>query len=536
MPESSVDAALPGVVPPGSIIRTPWPDVDIPDVSLSAYVLADAEKRGDRPALIDGLSGRTLTYAKLAEHVRRSAAGLAARGFRKGHVLGLYSPNLPEFAVAFLAPAMLGGTVTTANPQLTAHELAKQLADAHATMLVTVPQLLDKARQAADQAGVRDILVFGDAYMPFAGLLEAGDDPPAVDINPTEDVVALPYSSGTTGLSKGVMLTHRNLVANCIQTDGPQPLGDGDVTIAVLPFFHIYALTVVLNRGLANGATIVTMPRFEMEPFLELVQRHRATLLYLVPPVIVGLAKSALVDRFDLSSVQSIMTGAAPLDAALAESCAERIGCAVTQGYGLTETSPVTHLTPVGRNKPGSIGPPVANTEAMVVDLATGNALGPGERGEIWVRGPQVMKGYLGQPAATADAFARDGWFRTGDIAFADEDGYFTIVDRAKELIKYKGFQVPPAELEGVLVSHPSVADAAVIGVPDEEAGEVPKAYVVLKGEATAEELMAYVAERVAPYKKIRLIEVIDQIPKSASGKILRRVLVEQERARAAGS
>jgi acyl-CoA synthetase (AMP-forming)/AMP-acid ligase II len=354
-----------------------------------------------------------------------------------------------------------------------------------------------------------------------------------VDINPAEDVVALPYSSGTTGLSKGVMLTHRNLVANCLQTDERQPIGEGDVTIGVLPFFHIYALTVVLSRGLANGATIVTMPRFEMESFLELIQRYRATQLYLAPPVILGLAKSPLVDRFDVSSVQRIMVGAAPLDAALAESCAERIGCQVAQGYGLTETSPVTHLTPAGRNKPGSIGPTVANTEAIVVDLTSGNPLGPGESGEIWVRGPQVMKGYLGQPAATADAFAHDGWFRTGDIAFADEDGYFTIVDRVKELIKYKGFQVPPAELEGVLVSHPSVADAAVIGVPDLEAGEVPKAYVVLKGEARADELIAYVAERVAPYKKIRFVEVIDQIPKSASGKILRRVLIEQERARA---
>ena len=518
--------------------RIPWPGVDIPDVSLPAYVLARAAGRGDRPALIDGPSGRTLTYAELAGQVRRAAAGLAGRGFGKGSVLGLYSPNLPEFAVAFHAPAMLGGTVTTANPLLTVHELVKQLADAQATVLITVPPLLDKARQAADQAGVREVLVFGEGVgaTPFAELLGGGEAPPAVDINPAEDVVALPYSSGTTGLSKGVMLTHRNLVANCLQTDGPQPLGEGDLTIAVLPFFHIYALTVVLNRGLANGATIVTMPRFEMESFLELIQKHRATRLYLVPPVIIGLAKSPLVDRFDLSSVQSIMVGAAPLDAALAQRCAERIGCEVSQGYGLTETSPVTHLTPLGRNKPGSIGPPVANTEAIVVDLASGNPLGPGEPGEIWVRGPQVMKGYLGQPAATAEAFARDGWFRTGDIAFADEDGYFTIVDRAKELIKYKGFQVPPAELEGVLVSHPSVADAAVIGVPDQEAGEVPKAYVVLKGEATADELIAYVAERVASYKKIRFVEVIDQIPKSASGKILRRGLIEQERARASES
>jgi acyl-CoA synthetase (AMP-forming)/AMP-acid ligase II len=518
--------------------RTPWPDIDIPDVSLPTYVLARAAERGDRPALIDGLTGRTLTYGDVDEEVRRAATGLAGRGFGKGSVLGLYSPNLPEFAVAFLATAMIGGTVTTANPLLTVRELVTQLADARATVLITVPALLDKARQAADQSGIRDLLVFGEAVgvTPFAELLGVGEAPPAVDIDPAEDVVALPYSSGTTGLCKGVMLTHRNLVANCLQTDGPQPLGEGEVTIGVLPFFHIYALTVVLNRGLANGATIVTMPRFEMESFLELIQRHRATQLYLAPPVILGLANSPLVDRFDVSSVRSIMVGAAPLDAALAQRCGERIGCEVMQGYGLTETSPVTHLTPRGRNKPGSIGPPVANTEAIVVDLASGNPLGPGEPGEIWVRGPQVMKGYLGKTAATADAFARDGWLRTGDIAFADGDGYFTIVDRVKELIKYKGFQVPPAELEGVLVSHPSVADAAVIGVPDQEAGEVPKAYVVLKGEAKADELIAYVAERVAPYKKIRFVEVIDQIPKSASGKILRRVLMEQERARASQS
>jgi acyl-CoA synthetase (AMP-forming)/AMP-acid ligase II len=509
---------------------------------LPAYVLARAAARGDRPALIDGASGRTLTYATLVDQVLRAAAGLAARGFGKGDVLGIYCPNLPEFAVFFLAPTLLGGTVTTSNPLLTVHELAKQLGDARATVLVTVPELLDKARAAAEMVGIGDVVVFGqtgeaDGATPFSALLDADNEPPDVHINAADDVVALPYSSGTTALSKGVMLTHRNLVANCLQTDGLQPLGDDDLTVAVVPFFHIYGLTVLLNRGLANGATIVTMPRFEMEPFLDLVQRHRATRLFLVPPVILGLAKSPLVDRFDLSSVKSIMVGAAPLDGALAEQCATRIGCAVIQGYGLTETSPVTHLAPMNRNKPGSVGPLVANTEALLIDLATGLPAGPGERGEIWVRGPQVMKGYLGQAAITAEAFADDGWFRTGDIACVDEDGYFTIVDRAKELIKYKGFQVPPAELEGVLVSHPAVADAAVIGVPDVEVGEIPKAFVVLKGHATASELMAYVADRVAPYKKIRLVEVISQIPKSASGKILRRVLMEQEKAvRASGA
>jgi acyl-CoA synthetase (AMP-forming)/AMP-acid ligase II len=519
-----------------AIIRATYPDIVIPNQSLPDYVFARAVARGNRPALIDGPSGRTISYRSLVEMVRRVGGGLNARGFGKGDVLGLYCPNLPEFAIAFHAPAMLGGAITTASPLLGAGELAKQLGDARATVLVTVPQLLSNASKAADLAGVREVFVLGEASgaRPFEDLAASAEAPPIAEIDPANDLVALPYSSGTTGLCKGVMLTHRNLVANCMQTDGPEPLTDTDVTVAVLPFFHIYGMNVVLNRGLANGATIVTMPRFDMEQFLQLVQRYGATRLYLVPPIILGLTQTPLLERFDLSTVRSIMVGAAPLDAALAESCARRLGCEVKQGYGLTETSPVTHCTAAGRNKPGSVGPVVANTEAMVVNLTDGTPLERGQTGEIWVRGPQVTKGYLGQPVATANAFSGDGWFRTGDIGFADEDGYFTIVDRAKELIKYKAFQVAPAELEGILLSHPSVADAAVIGVPDEEAGEIPKAFVVLKSEATAAQLIAFVGERVAPYKKIRRVEFIDQIPKSASGKILRRVLLEQERMRAA--
>jgi len=289
---------------------------------------------------------------------------------------------------------------------------------------------------------------------------------------------------------------------------------------------------VVMNAVLRNGATLVTMPRFDLEGYLALVQAHRATKAHLVPPIVLALAKSPLVERYDLSSLQLVNSGAAPLSAELAQAAAARVGCPVVQGYGMTESSPVTHVTPLdpARHRLGSIGPPVPNTECRIVDLSSGAELGPGEEGEVCVRGPQVMRGYLDDPEATAATVDPDGWLHTGDVGRADEDGYVVLVDRVKELIKYKGYQVAPAELEAVLLEHPAVAEAAVVGRPDEEAGEVPKAFVALAGDATAEELMAFVAERVAPYKKLRALEFVEEIPKSPSGKLLRRVLNERER------
>jgi acyl-CoA synthetase (AMP-forming)/AMP-acid ligase II len=333
------------------------------------------------------------------------------------------------------------------------------------------------------------------------------------------------------------MLTHHNIVSNLSQFEARHHLSDQDRVIAVLPFFHIYGQVVIMNYGLYRGATIVTMPKFDLEPFLRLLQDHRVTRAYLVPPIVLALAKHPVVDQYDLSSLRLVMSGAAPLDAGLAAQCEQRLGVQVIQGYGLTETSPVTHCTPdddPGANKPGSIGPLLPNTECRVVDWGTAENLGPNEDGELWIRGPQVMRGYLNNREATARTIDEEGWLHTGDIGHTEADGYFTIVDRLKELIKYKGYQVPPAELEAILISHPSVADAAVIPKADEEAGEVPKAFVVLKEQATAEVIMAFVAERVAPHKKIRDVEFIDEIPKSASGKILRRVLVERERGRGA--
>ena len=519
------------------VIRSAFPDVEIPDVPLTEFVLAHAGGLGDKPALVDGTTGRTVTYGQLAESVRTAAAALAARGFGKGDTFAHYAPNLPEYPIAFHAVATLGGVNTTANPLLTADELAVQLRDCAARMIVTVPSLLEKAAAAAERAGVEEIFVYGEAEgaTPFTSLLHAEGTVPEVAIEPAEDLVALPYSSGTTGLPKGVMLTHRNLVANICQTVTALRTSEDDRVMAVMPFFHIYGLVVILNATLQRGATLVTMPRFDLPEFLRVLQDHRITRAYVVPPVVLALAKHPLVDEFDLSSVDYMLSGAAPLSADLERACGARLGCRMQQGYGMTEASPVTHV--VGDDgadrMPGSIGRLVPNTECRIAEVGTGEDAPAGEPGELWIRGPQVMKGYLNQPAATAATIDTEGWLRTGDVGRVDEDGAFWIVDRVKELIKYKGYQIAPAELEALLLTHPEITDAAVIPHPDDEAGEVPKAFVVVSGGLTAEDVSAFVAERVAPYKKVRAVELIDEIPKSPSGKILRRVLIERERAAA---
>lgn len=563
------------------IVRSPDPDVIIPDTPFAPYVLRQAERLAEKPALIDGISGHTYTYGEMAAVVHRLAAGLSRRGFGKGDVLALFSPNCPEYPMVFLAAALVGGTTTTINPTYTVDELTYQLNDSGARYLIAAPAVVEKALEGKRRSRVEEVFILGEPLAvgrarnatapggsgaggnlvsrwllrgratkahpapdvrsapgttPLVALLENNGAMPPVAIDVAEDVVALPYSSGTTGLAKGVMLTHRNLVANLCQMEPSRLVTDRDVVIGVLPFYHIYGLTVILALGLANGATIVSLPRFDFAQFLQTLQDRRVTVGFMAPPIMLALSKQPLVDDFDLSNLRIAMSAAAPLAREVEETVAQRLGCLVVQGWGLTETSPDATLSPIeaAQVRLGSVGRCVSNTECKVIDIATGAELGPNQEGEIWVRGPQVMKGYLNNPAATADMLDGDGWLRTGDIGYFDEDGYFFIVDRLKELIKYKGYQVAPAELEGVLLTHPAVADAAVIPSRDEEAGEVPKAFVALKLGATADadELMAYVAERVAPYKRIRRLEFIEQVPKSPSGKILRRVLVERERAR----
>lgn len=522
------------------IHRSPFPDVEVPAVSLPAFVLADVEQRRDKPALIDGPTGRTLTYGQLAGAVARVASGLAGRGLCKGDVLAIVSPNLPEFAIAFLAVTSLGGVVTTANPLYTADELHFQLVGAGATMVLTVPPLVDTARQATRQTAVREIIVFGEAEgaTPFAALLADGVSADPASIDPAADLAVLPYSSGTTGLPKGVMLTHRNLVANMAQLDGLSPhkavvIGADDVVLGLLPFFHIYGMTVIMAYGLHKGVTIVTMPRFDLEQFLGLIERYRVTYVNVVPPIVQALAKHPAVDNHDLSSLREVGSGAAPLGGEVARMAADRVGCGVVQGYGMTELSAVSHANPDDHDQldPSSVGPPIPSTECRVVDVESGEDVDLGEPGELLVRGPQVMQGFLSSPDATAAAIDDDGWLRTGDIAIVDDRGYFTIIDRVKELIKVKGYQVAPAELEALLLTHDGVADAAVVGRPDEEAGEVPVAFVVATPRLDPDELLAFVAERVAPYKRVRAVELVEQIPKSPSGKILRRLLIDRDRA-----
>ena len=302
--------------------------------------------------------------------------------------------------------------------------------------------------------------------------------------------------------------------------------------VAVLPFFHIYGMVVVMNLGLLRGATCVTLPRFEFEAFLRILQDWPIALAHIVPPIAVALAKHPIVDKYDLSGVRWLFSGAAPLGPQLTEAVETRLNLRVRQGYGMTEASPATHYTVPGADRPGKIGPLMPCTEGRVVDPATGADLGTGKAGEVWIRGPQVMKGYLNNPEATARTVDAEGWLHTGDIGIVDEDGYLEIVDRLKELIKVRGFQVAPAELEAVLLKHPNIADAAVIPVPDPDAGEVPKAVVVVREPMSAEAVMAFVEEHVAHYKRIRHVAFVETIPKSPSGKILRRVLVQKERER----
>ncbi|MEW1613962.1 MULTISPECIES: 4-coumarate--CoA ligase family protein [unclassified Streptomyces] len=522
------------------VFRSEYAEVPALDTPIHEAVLGGAADFGDTVALIDGTNGASLTYAQLDGFHRRIAAALADAGLRKGDVLALHSPNTIAYPAVFYGATRAGASVTTVHPLATAEEFAKQLGDSGARWIVTVSPLLETARRAAElTGGVQEIYVCDQAegHTSILDMLASTAPEPAIAIDPGEDVAALPYSSGTTGTPKGVMLTHRSIATNLEQLRPFIPMGEGDRILAVLPFFHIYGLTALMNAPLRCGSTVVVLPRFDLAQFLQAIQTHRITGLYVAPPIVLALAKHPLVGEYDLSSLRYIVSAAAPLDAELAQACSARLGLPpVRQAYGMTELSPGTHVVPLSVEEPppGTAGKLLPNTEMRIVSLEDPvRDAEPGADGEILIRGPQVMKGYLGRPDATADMIDADGWVHTGDVGRADADGWLFVVDRVKELIKYKGYQVAPAELEALLLTHEQVADAAVIGVYDAEGNEVPKAFLVRSpaGDGlTTEDVMAYVAERVSPYKKVRQAEFIEAVPRAASGKILRRELRDREK------
>ncbi|MCQ4118141.1 AMP-binding protein [Rhodococcus tibetensis] len=518
------------------IVKSPFPDVEIPAETVYDYVFGSLTAADlDRVAVVDG--GRSITFAELKADIDRFAGALAARGVRPGDVVALHSPNSIGFVIAFHGILRAGATATTINVLYSPTEIAAQLRDSNASRYVTVSPVLPNAVAAADEAGLptEHMIVLDSAcgFESLASLLGEATPPPDVTVDPSA-LAVLPYSSGTTGRAKGVMLTHSNLVANIAQCTPMLRITSDDAVSAVLPFFHIYGMNVIMNLTLRQRGKLVTLPKFDLPEFLRQISAYECTYLFIAPPVAVALAKHPIVEQFDVSSVRVIVCGAAPLDEALGNALMARLQCRLLQGFGMTELSPVSHVTPI--DDPdisiGSIGVAVPNIEFKIVDPETGTEItyveGARSRpGEMLVRGPGVMHGYLGNPEATAATIEPNGFLHTGDIVEVGPKGEVYVVDRLKELIKYKGYQVPPAELEALLLTHPAIADAAVVPYPDTEAGEIPRAFIVTQpgAEVFPDEILDYVAARVAPHKRIRMLEFIDAVPKSLSGKILRKDL-----------
>jgi acyl-CoA synthetase (AMP-forming)/AMP-acid ligase II len=512
---------------------SPWPSqAPYPKHHFSQLFRETAQRLPDKPALID-VDEKAYTFGMLWQAAEKTAAFLQREAnVAKGDTVAIYSPNCPQYAVALHGALLAGAKVTTLNPLYREREVAHQLQDSEAVAVFAAKgglATVEDARRALPK--VRQVYEIEDLFSMVAG---GPDRPEEVEVDAERDIAVLPYSSGTTGLPKGVMLSHYNLSSNLRQMKATGLSDEHSVALAFLPFYHIYGLMILLNGTLAFGSTCIVMPRFDPDQTLYFIEKYKVTDFYVVPPALLGLSHHPKLEQHDLSSLRFVLSGAAPLPPEVAELAAQRFRCTMLQGYGMTETSPLTNTNPLDAVRPGSVGPPVPDTQERVVDLESGEELPPGEVGELLISGPQVMLGYWKRPDATDETIRADGWLRSGDIARMDEDGYVYIVDRAKEMIKYKGYQVAPAELEGVVMEHPAVLDAAVIPKQDFESGEVPKAFVVLKEgqEASAQELMLFVEERVAPYKKVREVEFVQAIPKNPSGKILRRELIEQERAR----
>ncbi|KAJ0790271.1 4-coumarate--CoA ligase 2 [Helianthus annuus] len=522
------------------VFRSKLPDIYIPKyLPLHSYCFENISTFKNRPCLIDGATGHEYTYADVELTSRKVGSALFKLGINKGDVIMILLPNSSEFVFSFLGASFIGAVSTMANPFFTPAEIIKQAKASGAKIIVTQSVHVAKVKDFSTENSIKIVCIDEaiEGCLHFSELTSGDENGlPAVEISP-DDVVALPYSSGTTGLPKGVMLTHKGLVTSVAQqVDGENPnlwIHEEDVLICVLPLFHIYSLNSILLCGLRAGAAILIMQKFDIVPFLELIQKYKVTIGPFVPPIVLAIAKNEeIVDKYDLSSIRTVMSGAAPLGKELEDTVRAKFPNAkLGQGYGMTEAGPVLAMCLAFAKEPfeiksGACGTVVRNAEMKIVDPDTGATLPRNQRGEICIRGDQIMKGYINDPEATKRTIV-DGWLHTGDIGLIDDDDELFIVDRLKELIKYKGFQVAPAELEAMLLTHPDISDAAVVPMVDENAGEVPVAFVVKSNGSTITEtdVKQFISKQVVFYKRINRVFFVEAIPKSPSGKILRKDL-----------
>lgn len=527
----------------GMLINTPenrpwfkyWPEsiprhIDYPEIPLSRFLTDTAKKHPEKVAFSHG--DQKITFRELDEQTSRLAAALAGFGLRQGGRAIVFLPNGIDYVIGYYAILKAGAAVTPANPTYRKDELKYQVTDSEASVVIGCADTWPVIEQVKMETGLKCVILVDAEGVPGTIslktiLAEYAPSAPEVRITPREDIAAIEYTGGTTGFPKGAMLTHYNLVSNAIQNAVYLSWTEKDTVVGLLPFYHSWGACTCVNSPIYTGAKVVAMPRYDAESLLKAIEQEGVTLLHGAASLYTMLINSPALGKYNLSSLRYVKAGAMPVPPEIRERWEKITGVKMILAYGLSEASPETHTSPPGRVKPGTIGIPIMDTDARIMDQETGTKeLPAGETGELVIRGPQVMKGYLNRPDENRDTL-RNGWLYTGDLAKMDEEGYFYIVDRKKEIIKYKGYTIAPAEVEAALYEHPAVRECAVVGVPDELAGELPKAFVVPKegSSVSEEELIEHCKNRLSPYKRIRLVEFIEEIPKTPVGKILRRVL-----------
>ncbi|GKZ81140.1 hypothetical protein AnigIFM56816_005652 [Aspergillus niger] len=530
-----------------SISVSPFPDVEIPSVDLWSFLFerSDRPYPPSHPLFVDPLTNRSLTFQQIRQRALHFGHHLQSQwSWQPGDVLVVFAPNAIDLPPLIWGTLAIGGVVCPVNPSYRAEELRHPLTDAGAKAIVTTTAQAPIVYEAIDRVGLsRDRVILLDQLEPLWNSIKITDytaphRPPIQ--NPEKDLSFLVYSSGTTGLPKGVMLSHRNMVANLLQSavaEQGQLVWNQDRIVGVLPFFHIYGIGFLLNYTVYTGVPMYVLPRFQFPSFCDTIQRHRITYAYVVPPVILELVSNpATTKDYDLSSLRMAVSAAAPLAVDLIHAAREKLGLVVRQAYGMSECAPAVHFQTWSEasTHPGSVGRLISNMKAKYHPIHDDSS---SKEKELWVQGPNVFLGYLNNPTANKESFSEDGYYKTGDVGYEDDQGNFYITDRVKELIKYNGFQVAPAELEGIVLGHPAVRDVGVVGVKSGLAGsELPRAYVVVKGDVVGDErlekeIVEFVEKRVIGYKRLRGgVRFVESIPRNPSGKILRRELKRLQR------